>query len=189
MKKKINQIIKNTVKIKTIITNKIKQIQSYLFIFHLFNFCNFCKFCPPYFTECSCFFLIFFQNVFKISNFLAFVPKYGPPLKHSLLVSINEVYYDSWMTVTVLEREFGRHSRCIRWCRWQGPAPGCSSGSRRLWAPHPSAGGLTPGQSSYAETVRSPAPSERPQTQAPGLNAFYSSAQTTPTHQLIIVTL
>lgn len=72
-------------------------------------------------------------------------------------------------------------SRCIRWCRWRGPAPGCSSGSRRLWAPHPSAGGLTPGQSSYAETARSPAPSERPQTQAPGLNAFYSSARTTAT--------
>lgn len=72
-------------------------------------------------------------------------------------------------------------SRCIRWCRWRGPAPGCSSGSRRLWAPHPSAGGLTPGQSSYAETARSPAPSERPQTKAPDLNAFYSSARTTPT--------
>ncbi len=51
------------------------------------------------------------------------------------------------------------NSRCIRWCRWPSLVLRWFFGFLKPWAPRPSAAELTPGRTSYAALLKSPAPS------------------------------
>lgn len=51
------------------------------------------------------------------------------------------------------------NSRCIRWYRWPSLVLRWFFGFLKPWAPRPSAAELTPGRTSYAALLKSPAPS------------------------------